>query len=391
MITPQEHFDAGLDKLLANFPDVPAVAACLVHDFGRDKIAGAKGVRRKGQLTPVKPTDRFPVGSVSKPITGFLMARLHQAGILRWNDKLFDVFPEFATVAGRAALSIQEGFDDVTVEMLMSQRSGLYDQYNAMQTGRTLSDPPNWPELWFYQDAGPLKDEWLTPAGLMHRRLLLVVQSLQNLPVFPPGQGVGYGPAPTVAAAMAERRTGRTFEELYDAHVFQPLGLTQSSWKRIATTAAPPNGVYEHDSKGTPNDVFAQVQGDWKAHAPVGTYGASPLDWCDMIEQHLPHATGTKARLLDDAEQNHAHGFFSVSDGKGNVQRVTRTGWGHNGSTTDATLSHSGDDGCQYATFVIHRTLGYGLGVTVTIKNSSAVSQLVAYLEDMATNWANLF
>jgi hypothetical protein len=119
-------------------------------------------------------------------MTGFLIAVLAKANILHWNDKLVDVFPEIGDPASRAQNGIRSDYLNVTVEQIMSQQS-----------------------FWFAGSGSGFEQEWLNKPGLMYRRFQYPIMSMQFPPAFPPGTGRGYGGAPTICGALAERRPAR--------------------------------------------------------------------------------------------------------------------------------------------------------------------------------------
>jgi CubicO group peptidase (beta-lactamase class C family) len=387
MTTPQKYLDQGVQSVVAA-NGLPALAAAIVHHGGAQKVWSAKGVRRLGASGPanqIQASDRFPLGSVSKPFTGLLMGRLAKAGIMSWTTKLVDVFPEIADPSCRARYAIRSDYLNVTVEQIMSHQSGFCDQFRATNP---RSDPPDWPEFWFWNEPnpGPLGTEWLNKPGLMWRRFLYAIMSMQLPPMFPPGQGLGYGGAPTICAAVAERAgSGMTFEELYDQQVFQPAGMTQSSWKRHSTTPSPPDGPYEHELDGTPYDAPALVQSDFAAHAAVGAVNCSARDLTLMIEQNLPATPGTSARIFTDAELAHAQEVIG-----GTLQNgVTRCGWGY--TELPKQLWHTGSNGRHNAAIRIYPELGYGVAASTTINKDTAIGAMLDYLETMQKNWKNLF
>ena len=86
---------------------VPGLAAAVVASHGAQTASAQKGTRKVGgggTNNAILPVDRFNLGSVSKVITGYLMARLIQdsVGGLKWETTLGEVFPELASLpAGR--------------------------------------------------------------------------------------------------------------------------------------------------------------------------------------------------------------------------------------------------------------------------------------------------
>src|SRR5208283_2624658 len=128
----------------------PAMAAALVHNYGAVTAFTTKGVRRWGNPAPAQQTDIFNLGSISKPVTGYLMATLIQAGLptpsgpLTWEFRIRQAFPELESADCRHKFGIPDSYAgsslgvdnylNVTIEELLSQGSGMFDESNEMGT-----------------------------------------------------------------------------------------------------------------------------------------------------------------------------------------------------------------------------------------------------------------
>jgi len=74
---------------------VPGAAVAVVRD-GKVVYQQAFGVRELGKREPVTPQTLFMIGSVTKPLTTFLMARLVDEGRLTWKTPVTSLLPSFA-------------------------------------------------------------------------------------------------------------------------------------------------------------------------------------------------------------------------------------------------------------------------------------------------------
>ncbi|MEN6617579.1 MAG: serine hydrolase domain-containing protein, partial [Syntrophorhabdus sp.] len=72
---------------------LPAIAAAVVKD-GRTLAMGTVGTRKMGNKIQVNSVDRFHIGSNTKAITSLVAAMYVQAGKLRWDSRLEEIFPE---------------------------------------------------------------------------------------------------------------------------------------------------------------------------------------------------------------------------------------------------------------------------------------------------------
>src|SRR5262245_21848057 len=90
----RESLDSLLSPYLGKF-GLPALAGAVMKE-GRVVAAGAVGTRRAGAEIPVTVNDRFHLGSDTKAMTALLAATFVEAGKLRWDSTMADVFPELA-------------------------------------------------------------------------------------------------------------------------------------------------------------------------------------------------------------------------------------------------------------------------------------------------------
>ncbi|HWI15965.1 MAG TPA: serine hydrolase domain-containing protein, partial [Burkholderiales bacterium] len=192
--------EKSLDGMLAPYVaryELPALAAAAVKR-GVIVASGAAGVRRHGGDVRATVDDRFHIGSDTKAMTALLCGMYVEAGRLRWSSTVAEVFPELA--------DMDAGLRAVTLEQLLSHTGGVAGDNEMLGDllGKVMSQPGNLDELRYW-----LVREWSR-------------QPLQS----PPGtrfqySNMGY----TIAGAMLERVSGKTWEELVTERVFVPLGL----------------------------------------------------------------------------------------------------------------------------------------------------------------------
>jgi CubicO group peptidase (beta-lactamase class C family) len=75
--------------------DVPALGAGIIRANDKPLLVVA-GVRKRGVDGAATTDDFWHLGSVTKPITGFLIALLVDAGALDWDTPLEKIFPDQA-------------------------------------------------------------------------------------------------------------------------------------------------------------------------------------------------------------------------------------------------------------------------------------------------------
>ena len=195
--------DGDLLPYLLRF-ELPAVAAAVVKN-GKIVAAGAVGTRRLGTDTPVTINDRFHIGSDTKAMTSLLAGMLVEEGKLRWNTTVGEIYPELVD-------KMSKGVKDITLEQLLSHTSGI--------PGDSMEHVP--------LISFSVTDD---AANLDGMRYTLVTR-LVPLPLrSAPGErfeysNLGY----TLAGAMMEKVTGKTWEELVVARIFDPLKLTTAGF-----------------------------------------------------------------------------------------------------------------------------------------------------------------
>src|SRR5205814_235530 len=96
---------------------LPALAAAVVSSKGLSEMA-AVGVRKTGTKVAVTTDDQFHIGSDTKAMTAFLMARLVETQRLSWDDTLEKLFPDLAE-------TVAAPMRKVTLLQLMTHHAGL--------------------------------------------------------------------------------------------------------------------------------------------------------------------------------------------------------------------------------------------------------------------------
>ncbi len=244
--------DATLQPYLATY-GLPALAAAVVQD-GKIVAAGAVGTRRAGQQIPVTLNDRFHIGSDTKAMTSLVAATYVEEGKLRWDSTVAEVFPELAP-------KMDPGLRQVTLQQLLSHTSGMPSDNGIFEKllNQSLTQPGNLDELRYW-----LVTQWST-------------QPLATKP----GTTFAYSNMGYImVGAMLERVSGRTWEELIQVRVFDPLGLQTAGFGPQASLGKvdAPLGHELHDGKLKP--MLAGPNGDNPLIlGPAGTVHLSVLDF----------------------------------------------------------------------------------------------------------------
>lgn len=172
----------------------PGLIAAIIDEAGIRAIAAA-GVRRQGSSEELTINDLVKMGSITKPMTSTMLATLVADGtfVNGWQTTLAQVFPELRD-------EIHPDYRPVTLWQLVRHVGGVPDDVHA----------------W-----------WTSHPGLpvIERRYRILRENLADPPGSPIGtfsySNAGY----LVAAAMAEKLTGQSWETLMEERLFAPLGM----------------------------------------------------------------------------------------------------------------------------------------------------------------------
>ncbi len=241
--------------------------AAMVMVDGKFEAEVAHGERMVGSSVPLELGDRWHLGGASKPITATMIARLVEAGKMKWTDTVGEYYPDAV---------IDDDWKRVTLIQLLTDTAGA---------------PANFP-----RHVMRLKPESGRESTVARRDAVLEMIAVK--PEYPPGEesvysNVGYA----IAAAMAEQKTGLTWEELMQREVFEPLKLAGAGF-------GPPKSS-DHNieqPRGHRNLLRGKVAADDTADntqiiGPAATIHMTLGDLCTFATEHLRGASG-EGKLL---------------------------------------------------------------------------------------------
>ncbi len=302
----------------------PAMGAVIFRD-GKIVSRAVTGLRRTDQTAHVALGDSWIIGSTGKPQTVAMIARLVDRGILAWDTPLARMLPAFAD-------QMRPEYRAVTLVQLLSHHAGLPENV----------DDPKFVES-FFTDTRPLQAQ----------RLAYIGRALRDAPIYAAGSDFGYSNTGfLIAAAIAERATGKSYETLMRAEIFKPLGMTSAGFG--ATPKGQPSGHDAGKPVGPSNsDMFA----------PAGNLHMSIGDWSAFSLDQLAGSKG-KGRLLSPA----SYRLMQTVQPNG----PTGLDWGIQASIAGRqgpVLVHGGSDGNWFAYVILFPATGIGV---VLVDNASA-------------------
>lgn len=189
------------------------------------------GVRSIGGSDPVTPEDHVRIGSITKTWTATVILQLVQEGRIKLDDPVADYRPDVPNGAS------------ITIEQLLTMRSGLYNYTEAQEINQVLDSDPG--------------KTWNTDE--------LLAVAFRNPPYFPPGEGFHYSNTNTVLLGLiAEALDRKPLAASFRDRLFTPLGLTGSVFPERASNEIPAphpqgymfgNNVLTLDDPALPEDM----------------------------------------------------------------------------------------------------------------------------------------
>ena len=256
------------DVLVANLDSgMDRGAGCAVVHRGRLVVDIVGGHRDKTGDVPYDADTLQLVFSTTKGITSIAVAMCVQRGLLDYDARVADYWPEFAAA----------GKSEVTVAQLLAHRAGLYTTATQMPLEDTL--------------------EWST-----------ITSHLAAMePLFPPGTGHGYHALTFgwLAGELVRRVTGKGLGEFVRTEIAGPLGvemwigLPEEHQSRVAHIMAHPIPKFPPEIARLMADRAGPGTTGDKALSLLGTYGPGVFNRPEVRAAEVPGANGiSNARSL---------------------------------------------------------------------------------------------
>ena len=301
---------AFLEQTLATARDknhLPAVAALIQID-GKIAAEAALGVRALGHPETVTVNDRWHIGSDTKAFTATMVARLIDQGVMKFDDTLAASFPAFAE-------KMDPAYRGITVTELLSHTAGL----------PPMTDDKELPEF-----LAVLK----SVDGVKAQRAALARKYLTMPPASKAGEFKYSNLGFIIAGAIAEARTGKTWEELIREQVFAPLGIANAGFGAPAPMGKEPCGHDEVKGKLVPLDPATPEADNPPALGPAGTINITLKDWVRFAQDQLDGVHGhgkllkpeTYRKLHTPLTTTYALGWGAKLGADGVPELLTHTG-----------------------------------------------------------------
>ncbi len=258
-----DSLDATLKVALAG-SKVPALGALVLRD-GKVAEQAVRGVRRNDAKGAVTANDVWLIGSTGKVMTVAMVARLVERGVLAWDAPLEQMLPELAA-------AMRPEYRKATLVQLLSHQAGLPRDA---------------------RDAAALDSYFTDRRSATAQRLAYVAAALKDAPEVVQGSSFSYSNTGfLVAAAIAEKVSGQSYEQLMEKEVFAPLGMRDVGF---GNTGA---GQTRGHQKGKPMLTMRRADDGAPAmYAPAGFLHMPLTSWAQFNLDQLAGAKG-QGKLL---------------------------------------------------------------------------------------------
>ena len=265
-------------------------------------------------------SDRFHIGSNTKAMTAFLIAKFVESGKLSWITKFFDLFPEWKSES-------KVDYEDITLKDLLSHRAGIH----------TLQGDSSDPEVPSFE--GTTMEKRMAFGRFVLKINRLKIDSLQTF-IY---SNAGY----TLATLMLEKVTNKSWEDLIDKVFNKDLKFNVAfSWPENQKRKDTWGHSFE---KGTLIPVPSNTNFRLDYTEPSGDLNMTIKDFAKFIQLNLDGLNGKNNYLkastysfLHNGLKDYAIGWYNIKEN------------GNEYST------HSGTVGTYYTTVQIDRKKGIG-------------------------------
>jgi len=259
------------NKIIAD-GDVPGLSIAVVY---KDEVVYLKGFGVKkigddsaGEGNQVDEDTVFQLASMSKPIASTIVAALVSKGVASWDSRISDLDPAFQ-------LSDPLASRDVTVRDLFSHRSGL-----PGNAGNEL------------EGMGYSRDE------ILHRlRYAAPASSFRS--------GYSYSNfGITEGAVAAAKPTGQAWEDVAEALLYKPLGMTSTSSRYTDFLTRTNRATLHSEADGK---WASLVKREPDAQSPAGGVSSSARDLAQWMRLELGNGKYNGEQLISEAAIAQTH------------------------------------------------------------------------------------
>lgn len=328
--------DAFVANVVRTIPEVPSIGIAIVHDGQRH--ARAFGYADRDRQVPATAQTGYYIGSNTKAFTGLAAAILAERGRIDLDAPLSTYLPE---VKFNAPIDAKK----VTLRLLLSHSAAIENNPVVFRTA-------------FSGDH--------TSANLL--------QILNH--TRPRTEGFRYDNLGYVIAGLAlERVTGRTWQQLHDDLLFEPLNMKRTTALMSVAQRAALAQPYDLDNKGE-LELLSYRKNDQMMHAAGGTV-TTPEDLTRWLEAQLTGTAGTRPAISPTAIAETQRQQAAVVPRGAFAGRGYGFGWYQGTHDGDAIVYHGGGFEGWRSLFSLMPQKKIGVAVATNSGVSNPVTQLI--------------
>lgn len=293
----------------------------VVAMFSGDEILNiaAAGVKRIEHPDMIQLDDKFHLGSNTKAMTAFVAAALVDSGLIQWNTKFFDLFPEMAKTSNKQ-------YTEVTLEDLLHHRAFIQPYIEDYEFEKI-------PEV-LEGDIIPQRKKW---SQWLLEQEPVEIDSANGFTY----SNAGY----VIATTMLEKVSGKDYETLMNEHLFQPLQINGGFGWPNAVDANQPWGHYTEEGDSTIKALSPDHEYKiGKLLSPAGDIHMSIKDYISFLQNNMNGLNGKDTLLQQKTYQylhhtNGEHKIYSLGWGVGKIKM---------GEDKVSVSTHDGSGGTYY-------------------------------------------
>lgn len=190
----------------------------IVYKDGQEIFRYFGGYSDREKQIPTNGNERYYIYSCTKPITVTCAMQLYEQGKFSLEDPLSDHIPEFKNMKVQTEDGLVDAKEPIRIRNLFTMTSGFGTNRNALLSG--LPDPS------------------------LQEGLRLFAQSPL---LFHPGQRYQYGLSHDILGGLIEIWSGQSFDAYAKDHVFDPLGMKNTTMKLPAEELHKVAPLYEYN------------------------------------------------------------------------------------------------------------------------------------------------
>jgi len=276
---------------------IPGMAVAIIKD---NKVIHAKGFGLKDLSKPddkVDPNTIFQIGSISKSFTAAVMAQLVDQNLVKWEDTVKNILPDFEMYDPWVTANMQ-------VKDLMTHRTGL-----AGQSGTYI------PNLGYDRDDIYNMLKYIKPVYSFRGDY-----QYNNITFI-------------VAAKIIEKLTGMSWEENVQQRIFDKLGMTSSSVDGegflASENVALPYEFLDKDGEMVINPLYGDEQALWwlTVIGPAGAVNSSANDLIKWAQFHLNMGKVGDEQIISEKNMKYLHKGITITSQNENRTTIYGQCW----------------------------------------------------------------